>query len=337
MKSITIIFIFCLLNFGGASEEICKKITNCKCQHSKGTVDLSSIAGKEFSATLGGQKFFYFPCEQTTDVGSSCEVANDNAVCVQNKKSGNVLDWGAEVSVSFLVPNPVDYSVIIAKFESSDSKRKTQIYLACPKEGKGGQGLEVLDVQGDNAELRLTSNAACYKPNPPITTKPQTTVKPIHTSTDTSATTTPTSATFSINLKKLGHWYLLAGGLVLAFVCLILYLLIRLVVKYRKGVEGSRPLQGVCCDLCGLFVDGFLFVFSCFPLCRHAIGKGTSRGYEPIGIEEGNCNGINSLNNNHRFYNSVVNNNNNNNNNNTYNNNNNYNKYDPPKRSCCIL
>ena len=374
----TIIIVICLLLPGEASKEICRKLSNCKCQHSKGVVDLSSVANKEFSVTKGNQLFRFFPCQQTADMGGSCKKSGDNAVCVQDTRTGHTEDWGSEMSVSFLVPNPVDYSVIIAKFESSDSKRKTEIYLACPKERAGRQGLELLEVQGDNAELRLTSDAACYtKPTPPITPSPihpatitpspihpatitpspihpatitpspihpatipalpihtKTPVTPIHTPTITAlpihtkshtSPATPTSATFSINLGHLGHWYLLAGCLVLAFLCLLVYVLVGLVAKYRRGTTGggSAPLRSVC----GLFCDGVLFVFSCFPWCRHAIGRGSRGGYEPIGVEEGYAGNVNNLRN-HRHYNSTnVNNNNNNNNNNN----------DLPKRSCSIL
>ena len=333
MNSKTIIFILCLLAFCDASKQICKKITNCKCQHSKGIVDLSSISKQEFSVTKGNQLFRYFPCNQTESMGGDCEKSGDNAVCVQDKKTGQVQDWGSEMSVSFIVPNPVDYSVIIAKFESSDSKRKTEIYLACPKKD-GGPGLEVLEVQGDNVELRLTSNAACYtQPSPPITTSPIHTLKttpfPIHTKTTRipihtnshKTPLTPTSGILTINLRHLGHWYLLAGSSSLVLLCLIGYVLVGVVSKFRNKASGKSgdPSQRVSCSLCGLFIDGILFVFSCFPFCRHAIGRGSRGGYEPIGIEDGYTRDVNNLNS-QRCYNNNVNNNND----------------QPPKKSCSI-
>ena len=328
MQFIRILAFLTLLSVAMANKEVCKKISNCKCQHSKGIVDLSKISSKVFTATKGDESFRYFPCSQTVDMTPACTITDNNAVCGLQKSTNHVLDWGLEDSVTFLVPNNADYNVVIAKFTSSDSKRKTEVYLDCPVGKKArAEGLEVLEVQGDNVELRLTSQAACYTPNTPHTTptkphttptkphttptKPHTTptkphtppTKPHTTPTKPATSTTPTPI-FQINLKEWGHWYAIVGSVGLLFVLFFFYFLVRLVLRYGSGGDkGGRPKEA-CSYLIGLFCDGILCVFSCFPCCRNAIGRRT-RGYEAVSVEEGP---INNLNNNNYY---SVNNNNN--------------------------
>ena len=318
-----------------AKKEECKKISNCKCQHSKGIVDLSSISSKLFTAEKDKHSFRYFPCSQTQDVTGSCKESDNNAICGQDKTTNQVLDWGLEDSVTFLVPNSDDYDVVIAKFTSYDSKRKTELYLDCPNGEKDRpEGLEVLEVQGDNAELRLTSREACYKPTPhtPHTTptKPHTTPKKPHTTpkkprtpgTKPRTTATPTPI-FQIDLKKWGHWYAIAGSVGLLLVLFFLYFVVRLVTRFRgRGDRGDSPKES-CSYPIGLFFDGIMCLFSCFPICRNAIGRGI-RDYEAVRAEEGSINNLN-----HTGYHSINNNNNNNNSNN--------NNKDTRVRSCCVI
>ena len=321
MQFIITLTFLTLLCVAMANKEECKKISNCKCQHSKGTVDLSSISSKLFTATKDSQTFRYFPCSQSQDVSASCKRSDDNAICMQDKSSGQVLDWGSEDSVTFLVPNTVDYGVVIAEFTSFDSKRKTELYLDCPEGNKNrAEGLEVLEVQGDNAELRLTSKAACYTPNSPTPhttpTKPHTAPTKPHT-TGTEPHTTGTPPILQIDLKKWGHWYAFAGSVGLFLVLFFFYFVVRLVLRFRDEEKHDTPKES-CCYLIGLFFDGILCVFSCFPICRNSIGRRT-RDYEAVRTEEGLVNDLNNTN----YY--------------SINNNNNNNNRGKPVKSCCVI
>ena len=273
------------------SKEVCHKLSDCKCQHSKGIVDLSSLSGKMFTASHQGVTYTFFPCQQEKDLGGDCSKAGNNAVCSQTgttENGGSAETWGTETTSEFLVPDSGNYDIVMVKF-SADGK-KSDVLLDCPKEGEEANELDFLQVQGDNLQLRLKSPAACYKPS---SSSPSPHTKTTHSTPTTkskSKKTTPSTrippqapANFEFDLSKLGHWYLLAGCLSFISLCVLSYVAVGVAYQRRNGSSGLAlvPNLRFWKNFCGLFVDGFLFTFSCFPTCRNSIGVGTG-GYVQI-------------------------------------------------------
>lgn len=309
MKLYQIVCLLSCILLASGSKEACNKLSACKCQHSKGIVDLTSLSGKSFSVEASGVTYSFFPCEQGKELGSECSKSDDNAVCSQRENSGNgdkIESWGTESSAEFLVPDSTNYDITMVKFHASG--RKVDVLLDCPKDGEGGEELDFLQVQGDNLQLRLKSQAACYEPHHPSTSphtkvtpspttqtnrKPTGTAKPAKRTTapakPAKKATTPTSiptqppATFQFDLSKLGHWYALAGCLSFLSLCAISYVAVGTAYQRRNGAKGLGlvPNRRFWKSCCRLFVDGFLFTFSCFPACRNSIGVGTG-GYVQI-------------------------------------------------------
>ena len=245
--------IICLLSFVllvNGSKDACNKLSPCKCQHSRGIVDISSLSGKNFTVIDKGIFCIFFPCEQGKNWGKGCAKADNNAVCSNHSTNGrNIQSWGTEASAEFLVPNSIDYNSIMVKFHSGEMK--TELYLECAKES-GEDKFTILQVQHDNIQLRLKSQAACYTP----------------------------SQNFRFNLGKPGACYLFVTIIILSLLYFALLFSIGMFWRWKRNAKGWGPLPTLIMYL-KLVLDGFLFTFSCFPRCRRAIGV-ESGGYTMI-------------------------------------------------------
>ena len=241
------------------SKEACLHISNCKCKHSKGIVDLSPLHGQSFKATTKQQnrslEFTFFPCEQTQDLGYGCHTSENNAVCL--KDESDYVSYGVEASVKFIVPNTNDYSAILAKFTPLSGKHpSSEVYIRCQHDRTTTTTLIVNEVQNNNVQLELKSIHACFTPYDPI-----------------------------------GSWYLLVTVMVLLVVTVTGVLTTITICRYSQGVRGVYLInhKDVCIGLFKLGIDGVRTVFSCFPVCRNKIGVSVRDRYSPIREIQNNC------------------------------------------------
>ena len=248
------------------SKETCLRLSNCKCKHSKGVVDLSALHGQSFSDTLKQHneslEFTFFPCNQTKDLGPGCMMTDNNAVCMKN--GTEYVSYGVTSGVEFTVPYKDDYSIILAKFKPLTGKdQKSEVNLKCSND-KTITHLKVYQVQNNNVQLELSSREACFTPPdiPPLRVR-----------------------------DPWGSCYLLVNVISLIIVTVSGVLVITTCLRYRKGIRGVELINHTdnCFSGFRLGRDGVRTLFSCFPYCRRKIGVDFRDGYSTVHETQSNC------------------------------------------------
>ncbi|KAI6650269.1 hypothetical protein LOD99_5948 [Oopsacas minuta] len=242
--------------YGGKEE--CKRLSSCKCQHSKGTVDLSNLEGLQFTAENGTKNFSYFPCKQSFDL-PGCMKSDDNAICVTSG-SGSY-SMGTQKSVKFIVPNTEDYGTIMAQFQFTPQGEKptkhSELYIKC-QHGETATQFKFDGLQNNNVVLQLTTKQGCY----------------------------------IITAGIWGNWYILVGVIVLIIATFLILYSIATVCKYKQSVRGLKLINHTdhLRSVARLILDGFRTSLSCFPYMRQNIGVDGTSGYQTIYDAESNRN-----------------------------------------------
>ena len=239
-----------------SDKESCLPLSSCKCKHSKGIIDLSPLHGQTFSAWQQDEtlEFTFFPCKQTESLGDGCDKSKNNAVC--SKKGNEIVSYGVQSGVEFIIPNTEDYGVTLAMFTPQNgNQHSSEVYLKCQQDKKTTTTqLKVAQVQNNNVQLELTSIHACYftpQSHPP---------------------------------GPWGSYYLLVAVIVIIIVTIIVVLVTTTVYRYSTGIRGVKLINHTenCLGGLRLFVDGCRTLFSCFPGVRKDIGVNMRGGYTKL-------------------------------------------------------